>query len=145
MNLTDKISEHFTYAEVINSSAAKSLGIDNTLPPIYYGNAINLAKYIAEPIRQHFGEPYSPLSWYRCPALNDAIKGSKTSDHMKAIAMDLKLKKFSLMALAEYVKDNLVFKQLILEPTWVHVSWDRYDNKMEVLRYEGGKYLPGLV
>lgn len=139
------ISQHFTYEEVINSEKAKALRLDNTLPSTYYGNAINLAKYVLEPIRQHFGQPFSPQSWYRCQALNEAVGGSKTSDHMIGAAADIVVPKISLMALAEYIRDELGFDQVILEKTWVHASYRKDNNRKQVLRNEGGKYLEGLV
>jgi len=145
-----KLSQNFTYDEAIASITAKELGIDNTMPSIYYNNAINLANFILEPIRLHFGKAFSPQSWYRCLKLNTAVGGSKTSDHMIGAAADIKLKKISLMALAEYIRDNLQFDQVILEPTWVHVSYRKGVNRMQVLRNAGkdenGKtiYLPEL-
>jgi zinc D-Ala-D-Ala carboxypeptidase len=59
--------------------------------------------------------------------------------------------------LAEWIKDNCEFRQLILEfytvgvpdSGWVHVSYDPSDNKKQVLTAtkKDGKtvYLPGLV
>jgi hypothetical protein len=138
------ISNHFTYSNVIASQKAIELNIDNTLPSIYYGNVINLAKFILEPIREHFGRPFSPLSWYRCPALNEAVGGSKTSDHMIGAAADIRLDKVSLMALAEYIRDNLQFDQLIVEPTWIHVSHKKGNNRMEVLHKIESGYDIGL-
>ncbi len=38
MNLT----EHFTLEECEHSDTAKKLGLDNTLPSIYYNNAMNI-------------------------------------------------------------------------------------------------------
>lgn len=137
-------SEHFTLAECEHSDKAEELGIDNTLPSIYYGNAMNLAKYILEPIRLHFGEEFSPLSWYRCPKLNEAVGGAKNSDHMVAGAADIRLQKVSLMALAEYIRDNLLFDQVILEKLWIHCGFRKDANRKEVLRNEDGKYLIGL-
>lgn len=145
MNLGDKFSPHFTYGECIASKKANELNIDNNMPSIYYGNAINLARFILEPIRLHFGEPFSPISWYRCKRLNEAVNGSPTSDHMIAAAADIRLKKVSNMALAEYIRDNLVFKQIILESSWVHVSYLTGKNDMEVLRNIDGQYLKGLT
>jgi zinc D-Ala-D-Ala carboxypeptidase len=140
------ISAHFTIEEVEGSTRAKELGIDNTMPSIYFGNAQNLARFVLEPVRLHFGTPFRPTSWYRCKALNDALPGaSKTSDHMIGAAADIAVPKISLMALAEYIRDNLTFDQVILEPKWVHVSYKKDNNRMEVLRKIPGGYAEGLV
>lgn len=142
------ISPHFAISEVSHSNYAILHGIDNTMPDAYFSNAQNLARYVLEPIRMHFGIPFSPESWYRCERLNNGVGGAKNSDHLIAAAADLIIPKVSLMALAEYVRDNLDFDQLILEKKgmgWVHVSYKRNDNRREVLRNEGdGIYLHGL-
>lgn len=139
------ISEHFTIDEVSHSDKAIELGIDNTMPDIYFSNAQNLAKYVLESIRNHFGVPFSPESWFRCERLNTAVGGSKTSDHMIGAAADITIPKVSLMALAEYIRDNLQFDQLIAEPRWIHISFRRDNNRNQVLRNENGKYLEGLI
>lgn len=149
MNLTDKISVNFNYGEVIRSIVAKEMRIDNTMPSIYYNNAMNLAKYILEPIRAHFGMPFSPSSWYRCKQLNDFIGGELNSQHLVGQAADISVPKVSLIAVAEYIRDNLVYDQLIMENAkgeeWVHVSFCKNNNRKEVLRMVEGKYLPGLI
>ncbi len=139
------ITAHFTIEEVESSITARELSIDNTMPSIYFGNAQALSRFVLEPIRLHFGIPFSPQSWYRCPKLNTAAGGSKTSDHMIGAAADIKIPKVSLIALAEYVKDNLDFDQVILEPTWVHISYLRDRNRKQVLTNDSGKYLEGLL
>lgn len=139
------IFAHFTIDEVQNSQKAKELGIDNTMPVVHLGNAVNLARFVLEPIRLHFGKAFTPSSWYRCPMLNKAVKGSATSDHMLGAAADIKIKDVSLMALAEYIRDELDFDQVILEPTWVHVSYRKDDNRKQVLTNLNGDYVGGLV
>jgi zinc D-Ala-D-Ala carboxypeptidase len=144
------LSPHFTSDEASHSDYAIKHGIDNELPSVYYGNAINLAKYVLEFIRQHYGKPFSPLSWYRGEAVNTGVGGSKTSDHMIGAAADIVVPQVSLMALAEYIRDNLDFDQLILEPRdnggWVHVSYRHGNNRKQVLTNVGnGVYQKGLV
>lgn len=139
------LTKNFSAKEITHSPTAIKLGIDNTLPDIYYGNAQNLAKYVLEPIRQYFGVPFSPLSWYRCPKLNEVVGGSKTSDHMIASAVDIRIKSISLMALAEYIRDNLQFDQVILEPTWVHISFRKDNNRNEVLTKTENGYVKGFI
>jgi zinc D-Ala-D-Ala carboxypeptidase len=147
-----KVSENFYLSEVIKSGLAQRLKIDNTLPPTLLSNAKGVAENILEPIRGHFKLPYSPQSWYRCPALNKAAGGSPRSEHMEGCAVDIELPGISNLQLARYIRDNLEFNQLILEfyhdndpySGWVHVSWNSRNNKREVLRYDGKGYKPGL-
>lgn len=139
------LTPHFTVSEATYSEYAIENDIDNTIPAEYYSNAINLCRYVLEPIRQHFGQPVIINSLYRCKKVNDGVGGSKNSDHLYAKAADIMMKKISLIDLAEYIQNNLLFKQLILEPTWIHISFDKEDNKKEVLTNQDGKYLKGLI
>lgn len=138
-----RISDHFDISEVQHSKYAFEYGLDNVLPSIYYMNAIRLANNILEPIRARYGA-FSPLSWYRSQKVNEGVGGSKTSDHMTASAADIRHPKASNMELAEWIWDNLEFKQLILEPTWVHVSYVLGNKDKQVLTKVAGGYVPGL-
>ena len=150
-DLKNPISEHFTLSEVEHSDTAKRLNIDNTLPAPFYTNAQNLAKYILEPIRAHFGA-FSPQSWYRSQALNKAVGSKDTSQHRTASAADFEIKGYSNLEIALWIRDNLVYDQLILEgfkdgdPSsgWVHCSWDAGLCRQQSLRFINGTYLKGL-
>jgi hypothetical protein len=150
------LSQHFTLREAGRSNSAARLGIDN-LPPEDVWPALRLvATEILEPVRAHYGVPIifnGGLSWYRCPALNAAVGGSRTSQHMKGEAVDLELPgRVSNPDLAAWVSGNLQFDQLILEcwtpgdpwSGWVHVSRKRSGNRGEILTYSGGVYTAGL-
>jgi hypothetical protein len=90
-----------------------------------------LAAKIFQPIREHFNRPILISSGYRSKALNDAIGGSKTSQHSigEAIDIDMDGTTLSNTDVFNYIKDNLDFDQLIWEfgndekPDWVHVSY----------------------
>lgn len=51
---------------------------------------VALCAAVLDPLRRHAG-PIRITSGYRTPALNRAINGSKTSDHMRGMAADIKL------------------------------------------------------
>lgn len=146
------LSPHFTFAEVEKSHYATRHGIDNTLPTHYANNAINVAFKILEPCRAYFGRPINPSSWYRGEELNKAINGSKNSQHCIASAVDFEIAGISNMELAEYIKDNLEFDQLILEyyngvnpnSGWIHCSYSQ-GNRGDIRRTTNGKtYEKGL-
>ena len=143
------LTKHFSLKEVTNSQTATEKQIDNTLPDIYFNNALDLAVNILEPIREHFRIPFSPTSWYRSQELNEILGGIYNSEHLLARAADITLRKIENSYLAEYIKNNLEYNQLILEPNWVHVSYRKGANKMEVLTMKKVNnekiYMQGLI
>lgn len=151
------LSAHLSEAEYIKSDTAKRKGIDNSMTPEHTENAKVLAAKVFEPIRLHFAKPIYLSSGYRSKALNSAIGGSSTSEHCTAEAMDLDQDDrgtgVSNRMVFDYIKDNLVFNQLIWEfgdsqnPDWVHVSYNvDGTNKKQILKAvrENGatKYIP---
>lgn len=140
-----KLTEHLSLAEVIKSGTAKRLGIDNSPTPEHLGSLLLIAENVFEPVRQHFGKPLYVSSGYRSEALNKAIKGSSRSQHCKGEALDLDAQVyggFTNKELFEYIRDNVVFDQMIWEfgtdeePDWVHVSYTKGKNRGEMLRVE---------
>lgn len=151
------LSAHLSEAEYIKSDTAKRKGIDNSMTPEHTENAKVLAAKVFEPIRLHFAKPIYLSSGYRSKALNSAIGGSSTSEHCTAEAMDLDQDDrgtgVSNRMVFDYIKNNLVFNQLIWEfgdsqnPDWVHVSYNvDGTNKKQILKAvrENGatKYIP---
>lgn len=129
-----KLSENLSVAEFSHSNTAKRKGIDNTPQGEHLEAAKELAKNIFQPLRDYFAKPIWLSSGYRSAALNKAIGGSKTSQHMKGEAMDIDMDGKGGPTNAEifnYIKDNLPFDQLIWEfgtktsPDWVHVSYKK--------------------
>ena len=129
------LSENLTLAEVIKSSTAKRLGIDNTPTDQHLENLKLIAKHIFQPIREHFNKPINVSSGYRSKALNDATPGSSaTSQHCSGEALDLDQDSMNTgvtnKMVFEFIKNNLNFDQLIWEfgtdqnPDWVHVSYE---------------------
>ena len=77
-------------------------------------------------------------SGYRCPALNKAVGGTTTSQHMSGQAADIDTgDRQQNKLLFEYIRKNLPYDQLIEESNfaWVHVSY-RADgrNRNQVLK-----------
>jgi hypothetical protein len=152
-----QLSSHLSVAEYIKSDTAKRKGIDNSMTPQHTENAKVLAEKIFEPIRLHFAKPIYLSSGYRSKSLNSAVNGSLTSEHCSAEAMDLDQDDrgtgITNKMVFDYIKNNLVFNQLIWEfgdssnPDWVHVSYNvDGTNKKQILKAvrENGvtKYIP---
>ena len=153
MNLT----KNFTLEEMIKSETALRHDMDNTPGEKEIGNLKLLCEKVLQPVRDHFGKGVKVNSGFRHPDVNAKVGGSKTSDHCRGQAADIEIPGVANADLATWIKDNLQFRQLILEfytpgvpdSGWVHVSYVAEDNKKEVLtatKKEGKTvYLPGLV
>ena len=121
-----KLSEHFDLAEFTASDTAVRFGIDNSLPDELLPAALETAQML-ERIRSMLGHPVVVSSGYRCRELNDAIGSKATSDHIRAMAADIKCPEFgSAHQLAKALAPHIVelgIGQLIYEfGSWVHVS-----------------------
>jgi hypothetical protein len=130
-----QLSKYFTLAELTPSATAKRLGIKNDPTPEHLECLKLLAVNVLDKVREHFGKPIFVSSGYRSKALNDATPGSSaTSQHCSGEAADLdqdgRGTGVTNKMVFDYIKDNLVFDQLIYEygtdanPDWVHVSWE---------------------
>ena len=144
-----KISDNITYAEAIHSNTAKRRGIDNTPNPAQVETMKVTAEKIFEPLRKWVGGPIKVNSFFRSADLNEAIGGSKTSQHCKGQAIDID-DVFGHKTNAEmyaWIKENLNFDQMIWEfgtdmnPNWVHVSYvSDEDNRNRCLKAYRDKY-----
>ena len=81
--------KYFTIKELCKSSTAKQKGIDNTPNSEIVNNLTQLVDYILDPLREKYRKPITVNSGYRCPELNKAVGGSKTSQHLKGLAADI--------------------------------------------------------
>ena len=81
--------KYFTIKELCKSSTADRLGIDNSPNSEVISNLKKLVEFILDPLREKYGKPIYVNGGYRCPALNKAVNGSKTSQHMQGLAVDI--------------------------------------------------------
>lgn len=128
--------KHFTIEEMTESSTAKAKDIDNTPSQEILAKLQKLIEAILDPLREWYGKPIRVNSGYRCEALNEAIGGSKTSQHCLGEAADITAgSKEENKKLFEYIKDNLPFDQLINESdfSWIHVSYREGRLRKQVL------------
>jgi hypothetical protein len=153
MNLT----KNFTLAEMTKSETALRLGLDNEPNEQQLASLKLLCEKVLQPVRDHFGKGVKVNSALRTLPVNRAIGSGDNSDHVRGQAADIEIPGVPNAELAEWIKDNLEFRQLILEfytpgipdSGWVHVSFVAEDNKKQVLTAmkENGKtvYKPGLI
>lgn len=133
------LSENFSLEELTKSQTALRKGIDNNPNADHISALRDLAMNILQPVRNHFGKPYTPSSGYRSVELCLAIGSSEKSQHAKGEAADFEVPNVSNMELAKWIVSNLDFDQLILEyytggnTGWVHCSYKESGNRKEVL------------
>ena len=150
-----QLSKNFSLRELTRSQTAIRKGIKNEPDQEQLMNLVALTVKILQPCRDKFGS-VSINSGLRVLELNKAIGSGNNSQHTKGQAADFEAYSISNTELAKWIKDNRCFDQLILEypgkdarDGWVHCSFNRLGNRMEVLTAikERGKtvYKKGLL
>jgi hypothetical protein len=152
-----QLTKNFSLHELTKSEAALRLGLENEPDEQQLAALKLLAEKVLQPVRDHYNKGVKVNSGLRVLLVNRAIGSKDTSDHVKGQAGDIEIPGVANADLAQWVKDNLEFTQLILEfytpgipdSGWVHVSYDPKNLKKQVMTAtkQGGKtvYLPGLV
>ena len=129
--------KYFTIKELTTSSTATRLKINNTPTEEVVNNLESLVNNILDKIREAYGKPITVNSGYRCPKLNTAIGGSKTSQHITGKAADITVgNRQANRSLFQFIqKLDLPFDQLIDEYNykWVHISYDPNRNRKQIL------------
>lgn len=88
-----------------------------SVPTKYQPNVKKLALTVLEPIRDTWDKPLKILSGFRSKALNDAVGGSPTSQHLLAEAADVTttdVRTFFIMLLTQ--DDEIPLGQVIYYP-----------------------------
>lgn len=147
-----KITEHFWFSDITKSETAARLGIDNSLPE----NLLDTAKRTLlrmEKVRVMLAQPCFIGSFYRCLPLNRALRSHDTSQHPKCEAIDFTSPAFGTpLEICKFLlkhQELIRWDQLILEHTWVHISWNSIPNGLQrgqvLSLLESGKYATGLT
>jgi len=120
-----RLSKNFTLEEMTRSQTASRRGIDNEPG---HGDLVNLVYtcQLLEQIRSACGDnTVFVSSGYRCPELNQAIGGSRTSAHMRGLAADFTIPGFgSVDEVSERLRAvGVPYGKLIVEfGRWIHIS-----------------------
>lgn len=135
--------KHFTIAELIYSKDYWKKIWNKTTPEIEQ-NLTALVAVVLDPLRERWGKPITVNSGYRCAALNRAVGGVGTSQHLKGEAADIcaatqkDTAKLGRLLVSMGAFDQVIFEQSNKECTeagWIHVSWKRVgENRRQVLR-----------
>lgn len=137
---------NFTISELCASSKAKQLGIDNTPKDLkVYDNMLLLITECLQPLRDAWSNSIYISSGFRCPELNSAVNGSKSSSHVEGCACDLYVKgdmdKFFKFA-RNYFKYNPVdqlIKEKVGNSTWLHIGYRKDNNRNMFLTTTDGR------
>ena len=116
------ISKNFDYKEFESSDTADHYGITNVITSFEVRDSIKaLVDEVLQPLRNAWGKPMKINSGYRCPALNRAVGGVESSQHVKGEAADVACD--TPLELARLARDlNLPYDQMIIYPSFVHFS-----------------------
>lgn len=151
--MATQLTKFFTLEELYKSAKADALKIDNTPPENILPNLKQLAMLL-ESVRTALGKPMNISSAYRCPKLNEAVGGSKTSAHAIGLAADFTVKGLTPRQIClAIVNAGIKFDQLILESVstanpdgvWVHIGLSTTPLRNQVLTMKSGKYFAGLI
>jgi putative chitinase len=124
-----QLSPHFSLAELTRTDT----GYENECPIALAGNLCRLAETL-EGIRELLDCPLHINSGYRSYFVNRAVNGVKNSAHLNARAADFVPVGMPIAEAFERIrKSGVVFDQLILEPSWIHVG---ISCRMEKPRHE---------
>ncbi len=131
------MAKYFSIDELTRSATAAARGIDNTPPEGAAARLRVLAERLLDPVRELWGAPLRVNSGYRSPALNAAVGGAPSSQHLMGEAADITTgsregnrRLFGLIAASP-----LEFDQLIDERgwSWLHISYREGANRGRVL------------
>ena len=130
--------KYFTISELLKSDTALKNKLWNGAPKEAEENLRALVDEVLDPLREAYGRPIRVNSGYRCPKLNRLVGGSPNSQHMRGEAADIQPvigNEADLPELARILIANGKFDQLILYPTFIHVSYKRLGwNRKQVLQ-----------
>lgn len=119
------ISPNFTWAEAACHSGAE-------VPLELQPNARKLAVNVLEIVRARFGGALIPISWYRTPCYNKAIGGAEKSQHMLALAADIRPSDLGELGRLRAVVETLITEGMLptLGGLGVYTGWLHLDARL---------------
>lgn len=129
-----------TINDLIRAGISESDAAANQPSQEVRDNLQELLEHVVNPLLARF-EGMEITSGYRCYSVNRAAGGVPNSQHTKGQAVDLwyiaddKDLEQSIRDVYFWVIENLIFDQLIIYDTFVHISYtSRRGNRMQVVR-----------
>jgi uncharacterized protein YcbK (DUF882 family) len=141
-----KLTKNFRLREFTYSKTAKEHDVENRPNKPAIENIKLLCSKVLQPLRDYINRAININSGYRCLKLNELVGGSATSKHVLGQAADFYIEGISPFDIAKTVMElNLDFDQMILYPTFVHISYtdpEIRENRKQLLynqAYKGSK------
>jgi zinc D-Ala-D-Ala carboxypeptidase len=120
--MSPMLSKHFTKTELTRTDT----GILNEPCPAEIARLIDLCFEVLEPVRELLKTKIKITSGYRSVQVNRAVGGKATSQHLNGSAADFIPLNCRLEDAYLLIRDsNIPYDQLILEPGWLHISYDK--------------------
>lgn len=146
------LSPHFTFDELTRTGQTALQTVNRQEAQACMGALTALATTVLEPIRAKFGA-VKVNSAFRGPALNAAVNGSKSSQHLSGQAADIVVPGVALEEVFRWIvkESGIPFGQAILEGpggkvSWIHVSlgepYRARDKSRQALTWDGKTYAP---
>lgn len=137
--------KYFTIGELTESATARRYNIKNIPGVMELNNLTSLVEHLLDPLRELLGKPINVSSGYRSKKLNDIVKGSKTSAHVKGLAADIHTKGNNLEL--AYLAKDLPFDQCIIydkleNPSWIHIGYASNPRHQYLFCPDRKRYIP---
>ena len=134
------LSRNFSLSELTKSDTAIRKGINNNPSAEQVEKLKILCENILQPVRDRFGR-VTVTSGFRSVELCIAVNSSANSQHAKAEACDFECPGVDNAEVADWIKNNLEYDQLILEfytpgepnSGWIHCSYNDAGNRKSYL------------
>lgn len=118
-----QLSENFSLEELTFSEIGSRKGLANIPGPETLEKLRDLAAFLEE-VRTVLGRPVNVNSAYRSQAVNEAVGGKPTSQHLRGEAADIRVPGMTPNEVVQAIRSaKLPYDQLIREfDRWTHVS-----------------------
>ena len=134
------LTPHFSLYEMCG---VKKHGFLNVVSLVVEENLVQLCFFL-EQLRSQLGCPITVTSGYRSEFVNKSVGGVPNSDHVKGLAADIRVKGYTPIKLCKFIHSipllNSQVGQVIIYPTFLHVSINRYKHKSQYLIKKGNRY-----
>lgn len=135
-----QLSSHFTLFEMCN---VKRYGRYNSPSESEISNLRILCDFL-ELLRCRVCAPVVINSAFRNRIVNAHVGGVPNSDHLKGFAADVRVIGYTPVRLAKVIRStdtlNSLVGQVIIYPTFLHISINRFTHKSQYLIKKGSRY-----